>query len=336
MGSRKVADDSVETMRRPKHLPISLQTVLDRWTEHELGRNRALGGRRALDGFRFQIYLSLEAFFRAVLGGDASAQFVFDGLSDLANTSGDLIYLTQAKVTLDTAAIKDAINEALVVDEFLEAEYPELREEFRFRFMGRRAKSRLDENLAELDAAHVGVDAQRWADLRPRILSVEINSSPRVGLAIQLWQHTRNPFRLSLLGFQSRAGKSTLYYVGETSGQYQGSGDGRTESEGSPSHGGLTPIVQESAPILPARQLTFTLSTGGNLGIAATPGFQGYLLIRCGFPNARGVAFVSRQGEQPEPGASISVEIIEPQNAVMEFAASRRKAQVLPGVSHVR
>ncbi|MFN0169281.1 MAG: hypothetical protein ACKV22_22900 [Bryobacteraceae bacterium] len=183
-------------MRRRGNAPISLQTVLDRWAQHELGRSRALGGRRALDGFRFQIYLSLEAFFRAVLSGDASAQFVFDGLSDLANTSGDLIYLTQAKVTLDTASIKDAIEEALVVDEFLEAEYPELRKKFRFRFMGRRAKSRLDENPAELDAARFGVDPHRWDDLRHRILSVEISSSPRVGLAIQLWQRTRNPFRV--------------------------------------------------------------------------------------------------------------------------------------------
>ena len=36
-----------------------------------------------------------------------------------------------------------------------------------------------------------------------------------------------------------------------------------------------------------------TPSIGGNLEMAPTLGFQGYLLIRCEFPNARVVAFLS-------------------------------------------
>ncbi len=48
---------------------------------------------------------------------------------------------------------------------------------------------------------------------------------------------------------------------------------------------------QTSLPIAPGKQLLFTLSQGGG-GIAATPGFLGYVIANCTFPLARGTARV--------------------------------------------
>ncbi|MFN0105572.1 MAG: DUF4062 domain-containing protein [Bryobacteraceae bacterium] len=115
----------------------------------------------------------------------------------------------------------------------------------------------------------------------------------------------------SLLGIPERAGKCTIFYTGEVLRPQQIVGT--TDAPYSPSqqHIGLLPIVQESAVIPAGKQLTFVLTTGGNYGIAATPGFQGYLLIRCEFPNARGVAFtyVMTQ-DHPTGGGAIPVEVL--------------------------
>ena len=55
--------------------------------------------------------------------------------------------------------------------------------------------------------------------------------------------------------------------------------------------------LARSAEGVPAgQQLTFTLSGGGNLGIAATPGFQGYMNATCNFQYAHGFAFISDVG----------------------------------------
>lgn len=61
--------------------------------------------------------------------------------------------------------------------------------------------------------------------------------------------------------------------------------------------GCASPPEQTTDAAIPAgAQLTFNLSTGGGYGIAATPGFQGYLVARCNFENARGFAFISDLG----------------------------------------
>ena len=178
------------------HSATSLQSLYQDWAAHPLGKNRATGGRRSLDGFRFQLYLSLDVFFDAVVKGSPSAQFVFDGLSDLGRMSGDLIYLTQAKTTIDNDSIRDAIAEAMVVDEFLEKEHPGLRDKFRFQIAGRRIKSLADENPGNLEADWLKVEPARWDLVRTRVLPVEINASPRVSLATKLWPHARNSFAL--------------------------------------------------------------------------------------------------------------------------------------------
>jgi len=73
-------------------------------------------------------------------------------------------------------------------------------------------------------------------------------------------------------------GPCTLNYYGSTSG------------------GGAAPGAQTSGTVAEGTQLIWTLSNGGNLGVAATPGFQGYIIATCNFQYAHGYAFVSDLG----------------------------------------
>ena len=52
---------------------------------HARFKDRALGGPRALDGFHYQLAVSLGRFFQSVLSGDDSVEFAFEGLSDLSD-----------------------------------------------------------------------------------------------------------------------------------------------------------------------------------------------------------------------------------------------------------
>jgi len=79
-------------------------------------------------------------------------------------------------------------------------------------------------------------------------------------------------------GTATQAGACKLNYYGETTG------------------GGAAPAAQTSAVIPAGKQLTAVLSTGGNYGIAATPGFQGYMIAQCAFQYAHGFAFISDVG----------------------------------------
>ena len=85
-----------------------------------------------------------------------------------------------------------------------------------------------------------------------------------------------NTSRTSFAG-QSRqqAGVCTLNYFGNT-------------------NAGAGPVAQTTnGPVAPGASLTFVLSTGGNLGIQGTPGFQGYLIAECNFQHAHGFAFIT-------------------------------------------
>jgi hypothetical protein len=79
-------------------------------------------------------------------------------------------------------------------------------------------------------------------------------------------------------GTAPQSGPCKLNYYGETAG------------------GGAAPAAQTSAVIPAGKQLTAVLSTGGNYGIAATPGFQGYMIAQCEFQYAHGFAFISDVG----------------------------------------
>jgi hypothetical protein len=60
--------------------------------------------------------------------------------------------------------------------------------------------------------------------------------------------------------------------------------------------GGAAPAAQTSEAIPGGKHLTATLSSGGNYGLAATPGFQGYMIAQCQFQYGHGLAFVSDVG----------------------------------------
>jgi hypothetical protein len=79
-------------------------------------------------------------------------------------------------------------------------------------------------------------------------------------------------------GTAAQAGPCTLNYYGGTTG------------------GGAAPAAQKSGVVNSGVELLFTLSGGGNLGIAATPGFQGYMIATCNFQYAHGFAFISDVG----------------------------------------
>ena len=108
---------------------------------------------------------------------------------------------------------------------------------------------------------------------------------------------------LTFFGHASKDGACTFFYFGGYTGGVTPAG---LEALGSniPTNikprfaPGLSPIVQRSQLLAVGGSLIFTLSSGGNLGVTATPGFQGYLLIRCEFPNARGIALISDVGAQ--------------------------------------
>jgi hypothetical protein len=66
------------------------------------------------------------------------------------------------------------------------------------------------------------------------------------------------------------------------------------------------PAQTTNAPIPAGQQLTFTLSGGGNYGIAATPGFQGYIIAQGQFQWCHAFAYISAQGALPTSnGASM-------------------------------
>jgi hypothetical protein len=77
-------------------------------------------------------------------------------------------------------------------------------------------------------------------------------------------------------GTTAQAGACTLYYFGSTTG------------------GGAAPPQQTSAVVPAGGQIVWTLS-GGNqaANIAATQGFQGYLMALCQFQFAHGFAFIT-------------------------------------------
>lgn len=185
-------------MTRAKQGAIPLGQITRLWEEHAPGR--ALGGRRALSGFRYQLALSLEQFLEAVRSGggrDSTHHVVFDCLSDLAQTEGELVYLTQAKVNLDADALRKATSEALAVDAFIEQQCPELRMKFRFRISTRRAARELPLEPQKLGAEYLrldGDDARRWESLRERCLPIVVEGDPRLRLAISLWNDVRLPF----------------------------------------------------------------------------------------------------------------------------------------------
>jgi hypothetical protein len=97
------------------------------------------------------------------------------------------------------------------------------------------------------------------------------------------------------VGTPHQQGKCKIDYFGNTTG------------------GGAAPASQTtSTDVQAGSQLVFTLSSGSSFGIAATPGFQGYIIATCNFQYAHGIAFTSRLGGQ-DP--SIYLALVIPEGA---------------------
>jgi len=79
-------------------------------------------------------------------------------------------------------------------------------------------------------------------------------------------------------GTAAQTGTVTINYYGSTTG------------------GGAAPPAQVSAAVPAGGQLIWSLSSGGNFGVAATPGFQGYIITQSRFQYCHGFAFVSDFG----------------------------------------
>ncbi|HLJ47760.1 MAG TPA: hypothetical protein VKU01_17210 [Bryobacteraceae bacterium] len=86
---------------------------------------------------------------------------------------------------------------------------------------------------------------------------------------------------LDPFGTPTQQGNVKLNYYGNTAG------------------GGAAPAAQTTtAVVAPGTELVFTLSNGGDHGIAATPGFQGYIIAQANFQWCHAFAFISDAGAQ--------------------------------------
>jgi len=105
-------------------------------------------------------------------------------------------------------------------------------------------------------------------------------------------------------GTVPQTGTVKLWYYGGTTG------------------GGAAPAAQTSQAVAAGSELVFTLSNGGNLGIAATPGFQGYLIAVAQFQYCHGFAFISDLGAQKLAEGYLAIELDTPfwTNGIPNFA----------------
>lgn len=94
-------------------------------------------------------------------------------------------------------------------------------------------------------------------------------------------------------GTSAQQGLVTLYYYGNTTG------------------GGAAPAPQKSASVAAGTELVLTLSGGGNLGVAATPGFQGYVIAVASFQYCHGFAFISDMGAQKLAEGYLAIQLDE-------------------------
>jgi len=93
--------------------------------------------------------------------------------------------------------------------------------------------------------------------------------------------------------------------------------------------GCTSPPQQTTTSSVPAGlQLTFTLSGGGNYGVQATPGFQGYIIAQAQFQYCHAYAFITAQGSLPtSAGANTGYIALEMDSALP--ARTNNQSEVL-------
>jgi len=139
--------------------------------------------------------------------------------------------------------------------------------------------------LSTVTTAHASAPIPRFADTSvartiftisactTNLLFVFLTNRDGFDSGIAISNTSVDPF-----GTAPQSGPCRLNYYGDTAG------------------GGAAPAAQNSAVVPAGRQLLAVLSSGGNYGIAATPGFQGYMIAQCQFQYAHGFAFISDVG----------------------------------------
>jgi hypothetical protein len=96
-------------------------------------------------------------------------------------------------------------------------------------------------------------------------------------------------------GTSPQTGTVTLNYYGTTSG------------------GGAAPATATTTSAVPGgAELIFTLSNGGNYGIPATPGFEGYIIAQANFQFCHGFAFISDVGAQKLAEGYLAIQLDAP------------------------
>ena len=177
-------------------MSLSLTELGEEWCQHPLGKHRAAGGLNALDGFAFQIGVSLEEFIDRVRAGGVDAELAFETLSDLSAAGGGRYYLTQVKTTLTAVTAVSVAQEAMAVDAFLAQCHPELREAFSYAVCCRAWRSGDPRKVSAARLGLVRKEAARWEELKARICPPEVRSDPRLRLALKLFYEVPEPFGL--------------------------------------------------------------------------------------------------------------------------------------------
>jgi hypothetical protein len=96
-------------------------------------------------------------------------------------------------------------------------------------------------------------------------------------------------------GTSPQSGTVTLNYYGTTSG------------------GGAAPATATTTSnVAGGSELIFTLSNGGNFGIPATPGFEGYIIAQANFQYCHGFAFISDVGAQKLAEGYLAIQLDAP------------------------
>jgi hypothetical protein len=99
---------------------------------------------------------------------------------------------------------------------------------------------------------------------------------------------------LDPFGTATQQGIVTLYYYGTTTG------------------GGAAPSPQKTTNVVGGDEVVFTLSGGGDHGVTATPGFQGYMISIADFQFCHAYAFISDMGAQKLAEGYLAIQLDYP------------------------
>jgi len=112
-------------------------------------------------------------------------------------------------------------------------------------------------------------------------------------------------------GTSPQTGTITLNYYGTTTGG-----------------GAAPPLATTTSDVPGGSELIFTLSSGGNYGIPATPGFEGYIVAQTNFQYCHGFALITDQGAQRLGSGYLALQLDEPGYLVNGFTRTGNVGEV--------